>query len=308
MAPFGSFKNVRRGLLVACSMGMFSRAVAEAPLWVIEDADSTIYLFGTVHLLKPDQGWLTETVESALTRADEVWFELPLQEDLAAMQAQVAPIFMQAALSPDQPMSARLNAGERQQLVAAIARTNHPEQMAMAIEHMKPWFAVVQLAKGPLQASGYDSEYGMDVVLARLARQKGKPVHGLETFEQQFGYLSQGTDSEQLDALRGWLNRSDATNRLESKVAEMAFRRWIDGDPELMGLLMSVWSERPYPESAPVSYAVMVKDRNVRWAEQIADCLSGNGVTFIAVGAGHLVGPDNVRELLAARGIRIRKL
>lgn len=277
-------------------------------MWVIEDADSTIYLFGTVHLLKPDQGWLTDTVESTLTRADEVWFEVPLQEDLAAMQAQVAPIFMRAALSPDKAMSARLNAGEKQQLAAAIARTNHPEQLAMAIERMKPWFAVVQLAKGPLQSSGYDSGFGMDVVLARLARQKGKPVHGLESFEQQLGYLSQGTESEQLAALRGWLNRSDATNRLETLVGEMAFRRWIDGDPELMDLLMSVWRERPYPESAPVSYDVMVKDRNVRWAEQIADRLSGDGVTFIAVGAGHLVGPENVRDLLAARGIQARKL
>ncbi len=277
-------------------------------MWVIEDTDSTIYLFGTVHLLKPDQDWMTETIESGLDRSDEVWFELPLQEDLAAMQAQMAPIFRRAALSPDAPLSARLNGDDRQQLAAAIASTSHPEQLAMAIEHMKPWFAVVQLAKGPLQAAGYESEDSMDMVLARLARQQGKPVRGLETFEEQFGYLSQGSDTEQLDALRGWLHRSDATTRLETLVGEMAIQRWIDGDPELMGLLMAVWHERPYPESAPVSFDVMVKDRNARWADKIADRLSDDGVTFLAVGAGHLVGPDNVRDLLAARGIHARKL
>lgn len=275
-------------------------------MWVIEDTDSTIYLFGTVHLLKPDQAWLTDSVRSALSGADEVWFEIPLQGDLAAMQAQFAPIFMRAAFSPDKPLSSRLNAREKELLAAAIAGTEHPQQLSMAVERMKPWFAVVQLAQGPLLASGYDSENGMDMVLSRLAHENGTPVRALETFEQQIGFIARGTDTEQLDALRTRLNMSDATVRLETLVGETAIQRWVDGDSELLSLLMAVWRERPYPQRTPISYEVMIRDRNANWAQQIADRLAGDGVTFIAVGAGHLVGPDSVRRILAARGIEAR--
>lgn len=308
MTKLSYFRNVCRGGLVACLFGAFSQAFAESPMWVIEDDDSTIYLFGTVHLLQPDNEWLTGSVQAALTRADEIWFEVPMLEDLEAMQQQLAPIFMRAALSPHKPLSSRLNSEEKERLAAAVGRTAHPQQIGMALENMKPWFAVLQLAKGPLQASGYNAQDGMDVVLSRIAHEKGTPVRGFETFEQQVGFFSQGSDADQMGALRTLLNTPDADVRLETKVSDMAFDHWLDGDPELLDLLMGAWRERPYPERASVSYEIMVRDRNADWAQQIEEMLADDGVTFIAVGAGHLVGPDNLRAMLASRGIEARKL
>ena len=277
-------------------------------MWVIKDADSTIYLFGTVHLLRPDQAWFSESIQAALAGSDEVWFEVPMLENRQALQAKLTPIVMRAALSPDTPLSSRLNAEEKEQLAAALARSGHPQELSMVIEKMKPWFAVMQLAKGPLQASGYDADSGMDVVLSRFAHEKGIPVRGLETFEQQVALVSRGSDGEQLEALRTLLNTSEATVRLETMVGDMAFSRWVGGDPEWLDLLMAVWCDRPYPQRAPISYDVMVRDRNATWAKQIEDLLAGHGVTFVAVGAGHLVGPDNIRHMLATRGIEARQL
>jgi uncharacterized protein YbaP (TraB family) len=51
-------------------------------------------------------------------------------------------------------------------------------------------------------------------------------------------------------------------------------------------------------------YDALLTRRNAAWAEEIDDLLDGSGVAFIAVGSGHLVGPDSVQAQLAARGIR----
>ena len=90
-----------------------ARAVPQAEgkgpaLWVVRDADSTLYLFGTVHVLRPTTAWGSPRVDAAFDSADQIWFEISNPDD----QAAVVPLIQQYGLSPDRPLSSLLTAEE----------------------------------------------------------------------------------------------------------------------------------------------------------------------------------------------------
>lgn len=278
-------------------------AQAEPPMWLIEDEDSTIYLFGTVHLLDPEIAWLSPRVEQALDEASAVWFETPMPPTLEEMQAQQGPLLMQRALSPGRPLSSLLSEEENVQLERALARTPMPEQLALALENMKPWLATLTLGVAPLLAAGYDANAGADVVLARLAHEQGDDVLGFETSEHQLDLFARGSEEEQLRALRAFLAVPDEKFDAELARGDAAFRAWMAGETAPLEGVMESWRRAESPTAVAMPYDIMVANRNEDWAGQIEELLAAEGVAFIAVGAGHLVGPDNVQTRLAERGI-----
>jgi uncharacterized protein YbaP (TraB family) len=291
-----------------CAAALFgSAALAEPPMWVIEDEDSTIYLFGTVHLLDPSIEWRTERVMSALDEATQLWEEIPMAASLEEMQAQQGPAIIQRALSPGRPLSSLLTDEEKAQLERALARTPAPEQLGAVLDNMKPWFALVNLSTSPMLSAGYESGAGADIVLAGLAYAQGDEVFGFETFEQQADMLTGWTEDEQLWALRQFLAVPDETFNARIAAADVAFRAWMAGDVAPVEALMDGWrtgQDELMSSSAP--YDVFIANRNENWAGQIEDLLAGEGVAFVAVGAGHMVGPASVQARLAARGIEVK--
>ncbi len=293
----------RAGLCAVVLCVVAAAARAEPPIWVIEDEDSTLYLFGTVHLLDPEIAWLTPRVEQALDEASEVWFEVPFSPTLEELQAQLVPLLMQRAPSPGRSLSSLLSEEEEAQLERALARTPMPEQLAVALENMKPWFATWTLGIAPFLSAGYEANAGADVVLARLAHEQGDEVLGFETSEQQLDLFARGTKEEQLRALRAFLAVSDPEFDTLLARSDAAFRAWMAGESSPLEALMKDWRAGETAMPALMPYDIIVANRNENWAGQIEGLLAGEGVAFIAVGAGHLVGPDSVQLRLAARGI-----
>ena len=132
-------------------------------LWVVRDADSTLYLFGTVHVLKPDTPWGRARVDKAFASADEYWFEIADLTD----QAGVMPLIQAKGVSPDRPLSSLLSAEEMADLDAA-ART--VGATAAQLNPLRPWLASLQLALASIQKAGYVAANGGDQILhARAA-------------------------------------------------------------------------------------------------------------------------------------------
>jgi hypothetical protein len=274
-------------------------------MWVIKDADSTLYLFGTVHVLDPDMQWLTPRVQKALDGADVLWEEVALPGTVQEVQARQLPLLLQRAVSPDRTLSSQLTEQERAQLQRAVARTPNPQQLGPTLDHMKPWFATLNLAIAPMQSAGFQAEAGADIVLAARAHKQGKPVRGFETIAQQLDILAAGSDAEQLATLRFFLAIPDPLFDGYMAAAARTFRAWMNGDTEPLAARLEAW--RTGVDSATtrmMPYRALIADRNEGFARQIAKLLDGKGVAFIAVGAGHLVGPDSVQAKLAARGIQ----
>lgn len=302
-------RRLRRACLAALlALGIGAQAApaaAEPPMWVLKDADSTVYLFGTVHLLDPSIQWQTPRVQKALGEATQLWVEIAIPP---GGELEMAMGMLQRALSPGQPLSSRLTEQERAQLKKLLTRSPDAQALGAVIEMTKPWFATITLGVMPLMAAGYDASAGADTVLMSAAREQGDEVVGLETAEQQIDWIAGGTDEEQLAALKRLLAVSEA--EFDAMMADMdeGVRAWMKGDTKPLEKVADEWRNgKDDPLSAGMSYEVMIVDRNENWAGQLEKLMAGKGVAFVAVGAGHLVGRDSLQEKLAARGIKAAK-
>lgn len=259
-------------------------------LWVIKDADSTLYLFGSVHVLRPTTGWASPRVNAAFDSASDIWFEITNPEDQAAMM----PLIQQYGLSPQTPLSSRLTPEEVAQLDVAAKTIG---ASAAQLDPLKPWLAALSLSVAPLVKAGYDPQSGVELALKARAQAAGKRLHGFETLEKQVGMLATLPDDVQLEFLRETLKDFDeAVEMLDSMV-----EAWAKGDVQALDRIVV----EEMKTDAPELYKVLLVDRNTDWANQIQTLLQGSGTAFIAVGAAHLTGDDSVQAILQKRGMTV---
>lgn len=270
-----------------------AQAEGEGPaLWAVRDDDSTIYLFGTVHMLRPTTAWGSARIDAAFDSADQIWFEISNPDD----QAAILPLIQQHGISPDRPLSSLLTAEEMTALNAAAAAAGMP---AGQIDVFRPWFAGLALSLAPLIKAGYEPQSGVEIVLKARAQAAGKPIHGLETIDKQVGILAGMSEADQLAFLRSLLESyEEATSELDRMV-----EAWASGD---VALLEQIAIDEMRSES-PALYEALLVRRNVDWADQIQTLLEGSGSIFMAVGAAHLAGGDSVQQILGRRGVSVTR-
>lgn len=265
---------------------------ADPALWVVKDRDTTVYLFGTIHVLKPGLTWFDEAVKTAFDRSDQVVLELVLP-DAAAMQALIAA---KGVAPAGQVLTQRLPVKERPVFTKAVADLGLP---AGALDRFQPWLAATQLSIQPLQKLGYDAANGPEEVITSAAKKENKPVIGLETAEQQIGYFSGLSDAAQLQFLTSTLDELPTVGATMGKMVD----EWAHGQPDkLADELNDGLKDSPEVER------VLLTDRNARWADWVKARLAKPGTVFVAVGAGHLAGPRSVQAMLAKRGIRAMRV
>ncbi len=268
-------------------------ATGQGPaLWVVKDADSTLYLFGTIHVLRPDTPWGSAKVDAAFDASDELILEFSNPDDQAAL----VPIFRQHGVSPERPLSSLLTAEELAELDTA-ARTIGGT--AAGMDTLRPWLAAVTLAVAPLLRAGYDPQSGVERLLKARALEAHKRVGGFETADQQIRIIAGLSEETQLDLLRATLKEfHEALTGVDDLVSA-----WASGDEAAIDrLAVSTMRE----QSEEIYQALLVR-RNADWADQIQALLAGSGTTFIAVGSAHLAGDDSVQSILQARGVEVER-
>ena len=266
---------------------------ADPALWVVKDKDTTVYLFGTIHVLKPGLTWFDEAVKTAFDRSDEVKLEI-VMPDPATMQGLVQATGVAAPGTP--PLTERLPEGKRAAITKAVTDLGLP---ANALDRYKPWLAATQLSVAPLSKLGYDSTNGPEEVISAAAKQANKPLTGLETPEQQLGFFGSLSDAAQLQFLESTV---DELPKLDSQMANMV-EDWAKGDPDALAREMN-----DELKSSPEVAKVLLTDRNARWAQWIKQRMTTPGTVFVAVGAGHLAGPDSVQAHLAKLGVKAERV
>ena len=275
------------------SVGTYAAEGSGPARWGVRDEDSTLYLFGTFHALKPDTAWRTKAVDEAFASADEYWFEVANLSDTA----ELLPIIQQKGLSMTRPLSSLLTAEE----VASLDKAARTVGMTAAqLDMMRPWFANLNLAVATITAAGYKAENGGDQILHKMAEAAGKPIKGLETLGQQINFLADMDEESQLQSLRSGL----ADFERGAEQLDQMVKYWAEGDAEQLDKLLGETTR----VEAPVMYEKIFTLRNQNWADQVEQMLARSGTAFIAVGAGHLVGPDSLQVQLERKGIRTERV
>ncbi|KTE14307.1 TraB/GumN family protein [Sphingopyxis sp. H115] len=261
---------------------------ADPALWVVKDEDTTIYLFGTVHVLKPGLGWFDEAVKTAFDESDQLMLEVVLPEDPSEMMSTMMPLAIDQS---GKTLSSRLDPDQLKAYQAALASVGiAPAQFDM----FEPWFPGITLSVLPLTKLGYDPEQGAEKRLTGFAKTAGKPIGGLETLTEQLGFFDTLPETQQVAFLNAVVRDLDKLGPQLDKMVAL----WAKGDPDGLAIAMNE-SLAATPELAKT----LLWDRNARWADQLKARMDQPGTVFVAVGAGHLAGAHSVQDYLKERGL-----
>lgn len=262
-------------------------------LWLVKDADTRIYLFGTVHVMKPGIDWFQGPVKAAFDGSDELVLEIIEPDDPQALGATIGRL----ALATDGvKLTDRLPEEARAPYQAAMTANGLPWQ---TFEMFNPWMAGITLSVAPLERLGYQNQLGAEKILRKAAQDAGKTVEALETVEQQIGFFAGLPMPQQVTFLTATV---DGLPEMEKEFGAL-LTYWQAGQPDKLAQSMN-----ESLEATPELAQVLLIGRNASWAKWIKARLDRPGTAFVAVGAGHLAGKGSVQEQLKALGVRAKRV
>lgn len=269
-------------------------AHAAAPVWAIRGAHATIYLAGSVHLLRSKDAALPGAFDRAYADADSLVMEIDL-DDLNPLESQ-GWMLEHGMFGDDRTLESVIGKARYQRLEKAGNELGMP---AEALQQLEPWLAAMTLAQLEYTKLGFDPEQGVEKQLERRARADHKPITGLETLQEQLGLLDGLSYDEQSKFLDLTLEEMhEMQGETDSLLAA-----WRSGNAAQLDSMLS----EEYRVS-PALYRMLVADRNKRWMPQIERLLAGNKDVLVVVGALHLVGNGGLLELVKTRGYKPEQL
>lgn len=292
----------RLGLAVLAPLAACASAAGPAPdpgqaarpaMWKLADADTNIYLFGTIHLLPEGRGWRTPALDAALAQADELVLEVADVDDMMASARAMQKLGVSPGLPP---IAERVPEAKRAALRAMIAESGYPEAL---FDRLETWAAALPLLGVTFKRLGLDPSLGVERQIGAPFRASGKPVSGLETIEQQFGFFDTLSEPAQRALLLAAVEDS-AETRAQFRAMLDA---WSRGD---LAAIARTFDDET--QMSPELKDALMKRRNARWAEWLARRLDRPGTVFVAVGAGHLAGADSVQTMLRAKGLKAKRV
>lgn len=259
-------------------------------LWKTGDEDTTVYLMGTIHILKPGLEWETDAFRAAWAESPVVYFEANVgsQEEMQA----AAPVVMGEGFYNDGRTLADLYTEEE---IAQIDEAISEYGLSVkSLANMRPWFASIQLTQLALTKAGGVPMAGIEMLLSAQAKQQGKTERFFETPADQIRMIGGIPDEVWATALLEGLE--DLTN-VEGFYAQLV-GFWYRGDADGLAAFMAEgWEETPEMVST------LLWERNEKWAVTLDTLIEEEpGTFFVAVGAGHLAGKNSVQDYLAGHG------
>jgi len=282
---------LRAGLAAAALWLAPAAASALPPVWVVRDRDSTIVMFGSVHLLPPGTDWRPPALKQAMAHADDVWFEAPM--DSAGLSAATQAALAHAFLPKGQSLSALLSAAGRERLGKTAQLLGVP---VARFDALQPWYCELMIQSALFEKLGVKGSDGVEEQLWGGLSPEARRVT-LETPEQQVGFFADAPTDEQLASLEQTLK--DVPNARRDY--DQLLRAWLNGDTRTL----DAKAVAPLRKSSPGLYRRVVTERNARWVQAIDERLKGQGETVIVVGMGHLIGRDGLPAQLRAQGYQV---
>ena len=295
-------KLIKRGL---AALGLASLAIAPTTaadarasrgpaLWQVSDKDTTVYLFGTIHLLPRESRWRTPKLDEALQNSQTLVLETLID---TSNPQQLAGIMAALGFSSGlPPLASRIDASKRPALEAAIAKTQIPRPM---FDRMESWAAAFTLLGVQFQTLGVEGEQGVEAVLRKSFAASGKAVDQLETNQEQLSFFDRLPESAQRQLLEGAIENPQA---MRTQFDGM-LKSWLAGDVDDIGKTFN----RDL-QSSPELKAALLTRRNFNWSQWIERRMKQPGTVMVAVGAGHLAGEESVQRYLQSRGYKVKRL
>ncbi|UAB77113.1 TraB/GumN family protein [Erythrobacter sp. SCSIO 43205] len=261
-------------------------------LWKVSDEDTTIYLFGTVHVLPKELVWYDAEIDAALNASDTIVTEIAMDPATEAKQQMLAQ--QKGVFTDGTTLRSLLSEEQKAAYEAALANLGAP---ANAFDPLEPWLTTLTLTFIPLMQQGYDPNSGVEKVIMSKAGEQS--LSALETIEFQLDMFDTMPMDKQVTFM---MEAVEAMPEVKATLDSMV-ARWAEGDAEGLAALMND------DLSDPLLADTLLYSRNENWADWIEDRLESTpGTVFMAVGAGHLAGEKSVQDYLEAKGIQSARI
>lgn len=280
------------GLLLTSCLAMAKPPVPL--LWKLSDADSSVYLLGSFHMLKAQDYPLDTAVEAAYADAEVIVFELPPE---AMLDPGVQGKFLQAAKFSDGRTLREVLPDDIEQKLAAFMGG---EAAVASSDALQPWYLALNMSVMMVVQAGFDPTLGLDMHFMQRAQADGRSTRGLETIDDQLAALAGAPMDEQIYSL-GEALKPAAEMRAKF---DTLYEAWRAGDTRTVEAEMV----REMTEQTPVSARLLADERNLKWLPQVQTMLATDQNHLVIVGALHLLGDSGVVALLQKQGITVDRV
>jgi uncharacterized protein YbaP (TraB family) len=275
-------------LLAACT----SAGRADTPLhslWELHGKHNTVFLLGSIHVLRPGDYPLEPAVMQAYSNSKSLLMEINLEDvDLEQLQAEM----MAGAMLPEGESLSGVLGPKRYARAETLAREVGVE--LATLDRFAPWFAAEAISQMQLMQLGFQPTSGVEMYFLERARGDGKSIAGLETVHDQialFTGLSMDAQAEYL------VSSLEQAHELPKQVDQMV-HAWQRGDTAWFVDQMKSELGRD-----PALYQSVLAARNRKWIPKIEALLNDDKNYLVIVGTGHLVGHNSVIDLLKKDGV-----
>jgi uncharacterized protein YbaP (TraB family) len=283
---------MRRIFALACLAFLCGAVRADGAahaLWEIRGKHNTIYLLGSIHVLRPSDYPLAPELLDAYSHAQSIYMEVNLQDvDAQSMQAEL----LASAMLRDGKSLPAILGKQRYEHAAALARDVGVD--LANFDQFAPWFAAEAISQLQLMQLGFQPQSGVEMYFLQRAKSDAKSVAGLETVHDQIALFDGLTMDAQAEYL---LSSLEEAHDLPKEVDSMV-KAWNRGD--------TLWFERQMKSEFgrdPSLYQSVLVARNRKWIPKIEALLKEDKNYLVIVGTGHLVGSGSVIDLLKKDGI-----
>lgn len=267
-------------------------------LYRVDHNGHTGYLFGTVHVGQAEFYPLEPIVMRALHASNTVALEIDIRNEAAFQQA----VLRHGLYTDGTNIADHLTTDRLQKLRAVLQQQSIPFE---SVARMKPWMIANLLIVQTMTSKGYPAEQGLELYFLSIAAKEGKNIRGLETADYQLSLFNRLDDMQQQEYLEETLHDLEDGSEVAQSLALIDAWRHADG-AKMLELKQQMLNDASVPSR--LLEDLLLNQRNPALAEKIAALLNDDHVSFVAVGALHLIGENSIPELLQKRGYQVRKI
>lgn len=289
LASSGVFRSLAAPAVATAS----TNPPAKHCLWQVPGASNTVFLLGSMHVMKASMYPLAPEIEAAYRRAAVVVFET----DIKVLESPTFAMQLMAKATYPEGESLKMNLSPAMYSLLVSNLQSSPIGVDM-LNQLKPWMAAMTIVVLELQKLGFDLQNGVDKHLFGRAVQDNKALDHFETPEFQAGLFTGFTDKES----EQFLGQALGDMKVWKQDLAILEKAWLTGDAKALDKLL-LDSFREYP----LMHQKLLLDRNRAWLAKLEQFLKGGKDVLVVVGAGHLVGKDSVVDLLAAKGYKVEQ-
>ena len=274
-----------------------SAAEARPALWQISDSDTTVYLFGTIHVLPGGVGWRTPAFDQVMAQSEGLVLETVIEDTPTTLAYNFNRLGLREGLPP---FLQRFDLKNRPAIAAAIDKSGVP---GSRYDQMETWAAILTLVGRQAGSSGFKGADGVETILKKNFLRAGKPVGQLETNIDQLNLYDGLSENAQRAMLVGMIGEPGARAKSVRGQLDAMLGTWVSGDVD--GIARSFNAELA---QQPELRAALLTRRNARWASWIDQRMDRPGSVMVAVGAGHLAGKGSVLQALEGHGYTVSRI